>query len=295
MKNLVERLTDPHYRYRKYIRLVKRLYQRFRFERGHPESILIILGCQRSGTTMMSRGIFTRDLRAEVFGEASELSSQDIPHHHRLDPLCDVKLVFDRIHAPLIVIKPIQDSQNASELLAYFEKAKAIWLYRHYKDVASSNIRKWGLQNGVNDLRPIVENSHDNWRSERVPDRIKDIVRQHYSESMNPYDAAALFWYVRNSLFFELHLDRHPEVTLCKYEELVRNPLREMQQIYEFIGMDFPGKSIIPELHTDSVGKGTGIDLSPEIDQVCRNLLTSMDQAYAAHRARTIETIRDPL
>lgn len=39
-------------------------------------------------------------------------------------------------NAPLVVAKPLLDSQRTRELLEYFPKSFAIWIYRHYKSVA---------------------------------------------------------------------------------------------------------------------------------------------------------------
>jgi hypothetical protein len=97
-------------------------------------------------------------------------------------------------------------------------------------------LKNGGYKNGINNLRPIVEGQSHNWRSENVSEYTKQTVKKYFSEQMNPYDAAALFWFVRNRLFFEMDLDKNQDVMTCKYDELIDDPLRIMRDIYRFVG-----------------------------------------------------------
>ena len=75
--------------------------------KGNPKEkrVLFIVGCQRSGTTLLSR-IFERDLQTKTFGEAGAVTRQGSTSRLRLKPLSDVQQEIERAHAPLIVIKP---------------------------------------------------------------------------------------------------------------------------------------------------------------------------------------------
>ena len=143
--------------------------------------------------------------------------------------------------APLIVLKPLVETQRSPELLSYFEGAKALWIYRHYKDVARSNLKKFGQDRGIRNLRPIVNREPNNWRSEFVPEHIRDIVVEHFSEDMPLHDAAAFFWYVRNSYFFEFEYDKNPDIMIFHYNHFVTQPATMMQNIYTFLGQEYPG------------------------------------------------------
>jgi hypothetical protein len=224
--------------------------------------------------------IFDRDLNSRVFGEISKLSSEDRVHKIRLNPLPLVKMEIDRDRVPLVVLKPIVESQNALKLLRYFENSRVIWMYRNYRDVAASNIGHWGINNGKNDLQAIVRAAPQNWRSQNVPEYIRNIIINHFSETMNPYDAAALFWLARNQLFFELNLDKHPDVMMCKYEELVKNAAEVMGEIYRFVGCEYPSDKILTAVRSDLTGKGESIELSQEIDVLCHDLLEGLDTVY---------------
>lgn len=239
---------------------------------------LFIIGCQRSGTTMMLR-IFRKDLNAKVFGEFSKLSRHD-PDKIRLNPLDQVKREIKKENAPLIVLKPLVETQHTKQLLKYFPDSKALWMYRHYKDVASSNLINFGQHNGIDDLRPIVEGDPYNWRSEGASPQVRKVVSKYFSENMNQLDAAALFWYARNSLFFDLNMKGNPSIMMCRYQDLVYQPVEMMQEIYSFIDFPFPDKKIVEDVSSSSVGKGQDIKLNPEIEALCQQMLDRLDDAY---------------
>ena len=44
-----------------------------------------------------------------------------------------------------------------------------------------------------------------------------EIIRRFDYDRMTPESAAVLFWFVRNSLYFDLALDRRPDVALASY------------------------------------------------------------------------------
>ena len=241
------------------------------------KTIVPILGIQRSGTSMLY-WIFERDLATKVYRESSELSSQDKVEKIRLDPLPLVKKRFDRQRASLVVFKPLVESQLAHDLFDAIPGARALWAYRHYQDVASSNLKAFGMDNGVKDLQPFVRNDPANWRSQNSSEETREIIRSFFSEDMNPYDAAALFWWARCRLFFDLGLDSHPRVMLCRYEDLVTEPSLTMRRIYTFLGRQYPGDQIIRDVNPQSIGKGRTSKLSQDIESLCTDLLVRLDQ-----------------
>lgn len=241
--------------------------------------LLLILGCQRSGTTMMTR-IFEKDLNAKVFPEHSVLSNQDKLDGLRLNPLDEVNKVLMRERFPLVVLKPLVETQNGVALLNFFDDSRALWMFRHYADVANSNLNRFGLGNGIKNLRFIAQRDSTNWRSEKVSPPLQELVDRYFSEEMNPYDAAALFWYVRNSYFFELDLVSDPRVLMVRYSDLTEKAAVIVKEIYDHIGLPFPGPQLVSDVHSHSVGKGEKLDFSPEIERLCEEMLDRLDQAY---------------
>jgi len=217
------------------------------------KKIVFIIGYQRSGTTLLLN-IFDKDLRSKIFPEFSKLSNKD-KNKIRLNPLYDVKNIIEKQKANLIVIKPLVETQNILNLINYFKNSYAIFLFRNYLDVANSNLNKFGIKNGIKNLNPIIENQSNNWRSERVSEKTKNIIDKYYDENMSPFDAAALFWYVRNILFYELNLAVNKRILLCNYEYMVNNPKIVIKNIYKFIGYNYPRNNLVNKIFNSSVGK----------------------------------------
>lgn len=244
-----------------------------------PKTILFIIGCQRSGTSLMTR-IFENDFKTKIYNERSVLSSDDKINGKRLNSLDKVKKIIDNDRVEFVVVKPLVESQNANQLLEFFPNSKALWMFRNYRDVVSSNLKLFGIQRGIRNLKPIVLRESNNWRSEHVSEYTRDIINQYFSEDMNPYDAAALFWFARNRIFFEKNLDSSSAVGMCRYEDLVVQPKITMKNNYKFLGVEFPSEKILDDIKRSSIGKGDGVDISEEIDSLCRELLVRLELAY---------------
>lgn len=263
-------------------RLWKEFYHRFVRRSRRQTTRLFIVGCQRSGTTLMD-DVFDTDRNTKVYREVSKLSSFAPIEDglRRFKPLMLVENQLRRDRAPLVVMKPLVETQQADHILQHFSDAKAIWMYRHFLDVASSNLAHFGIRNGINNIRPIALDENNNWRSERVPEATRQLVKRYFSEEMNPHDAAVLFWYVRNCFFFDLRLNGHPRVMMLNYETLVSNPPLTMQRVYAFLGNDYPGDHIVEMVRSSSLGKGRSVEISPEIRTLASDLLTRLDRCFA--------------
>ena len=258
---------------------LRKILQKRSFDR---KNILFIVGSQRSGTTLMLQ-IFGSDPNAKIYGEFSELSSHGA-NKIRLNPLPLVKKEIQSNEKTFIVLKPLVESQNVLVLLKYFRHSKALWMYRDYRDSALSYVKYFGIECGVKDLRPIVKNQVKNWRAEKVPEKSKEIVLRYFSEDMNPYDAAVLFWYVRNSHFFELGLDKNPNVLMCRYRDLVTSPSTVVSEIYKELHQDYQEPKLMKTIHAKSLSRGFELELSPEIETLAEAMLEKLDRAYQAKK-----------
>jgi len=254
------------------------------------KKVIFIIGCQRSGTSLMTE-IFRADDSCKVYDEFSELSSQMEGHFCeyssdktdaklRLNPLESVKDYIYRNIQPVIVLKPLVETQNIIPLIESFDNSVGLWMFRDYRDVAASYLKRFGTNSGIRDLKPIVDNDQHNWRSEKVPKNVREIVLRYFSENMLPHDAAALFWFVRNSWFFELDLQKNFDILMCRYEDLVSMPVKTMKRIYKSANLNFPAHQVLKEVHSESIGKGATIKLSSEIEKLCSKLLENLDNTY---------------
>jgi len=242
------------------------------------KKIVFIIGCQRSGTTLLMN-IFNEDYQTKIFPEFSQLSNQDI-NKIRLNPLIDVKQIINRQKAKLIILKPLVEAQNILKLLDYFPNSYAIFIFRNYRDVVNSDLNHFGLLNGVKNLKHIIDKQQNDWRAEYISDETKRIIIDHYHENMPPYDAAALFWYTRNILFFELNLNENKRIYLCDYTDLVFRPEIVMKNIYKFIDYRFPTNNLLKNIYTSSEGRGKDIKISQSVEYLCQNLFNRLIDNY---------------
>ena len=264
---------------RRYHLFLKTLYQSLIASRHQDKNVLFIVGCQRSGTTMLMN-IFERDNKIKLYRELSKLSTYDELSPREFKPLDEVDRIIRTQKMRDVVGKPIVESQNTDRLLDEIGNSNALWVNRHYRDVVASNLKSFGINNGLRNLSYIFDEVPNNWRSDRVSEKTKEIVRKYYSESLSEYDAAALFWYARNVLFFERELQNDPRVLICKYEDFVSSAGNIMRRIYQFMGSEYPAKDITYDVHPRSVGKGKKVEISPEIESMCENLYSQLEEAY---------------
>ena len=233
--------------------------------------------------------MFERDWFAKSYAEVSAVNRDEEPFRIRLKSLPEVRKEIDKRPARLIVLKPLVESQRANDILKYFDSSRAVWIYRNYRDVASSNLARFGPDNGIADVAQLLDGGEDNWRSEYVPADAYDLVRELFTDDLTPYDSAVLFWYARNALYFDLELYRNPNVMLCRYESLVQHPETVVPAIYRFAGCPFPGPSIIRQVHSRSVSKGKAIELSPRIVEHAEHMLQKLDRQWHSQLQKSAE------
>jgi len=259
----------------RWFRLRKRVRQWVLYRPGREKTILFIAGCQRSGTSMMSH-LFRLDWDCVTFDELSPLSSISDSMRMRWRPLPEVRDRVMRERAPLVVTKPLVESQNLDRLLDGIPGSRAVWIFRPFRDVARSNVAYFGPENSHEDVRGLLSGETDDWRAQGLDPSDQAAVARLYRATMAPEDAAALFWFARNSLYFSRGFDRDDRIRLCLYDDLVADPSRVMRQVYGFLGRAYPGDRILGDVFGDSKGRGRTLELDPAVDELCRGLLDRM-------------------
>jgi hypothetical protein len=198
-----------------------------------------------------------------------------------------IKRLIDEERNDFIVIKPINDSQHADHLLSLYPNAKAIWLYRDYNAVSNSAVKKW-----QDAQKNIVLWLAENYGKEEFPnnDLTKDCsvylerieldtiatIRKVANVNMTQEEGAALLWYIRNKIFFDLALQNDKRVYIIKYENLVTDSEKNMRKLCEHIGCKF-SKKTIEKIKTSSVKNEYPFELGSSIEQICKKLLNDLD------------------
>ncbi len=262
----------------RWLRLRKRVFQFFRYPAGRVKPVVFVVGCQRSGTSLMHH-LLRLDWHTVTYDEESPLSAADPVEGLRWAPLPEVVRRISRDRAALVAAKPLVESQNLDRLLDAFPGSRALWMYRDFGAVARSNVKYFPPGTSHSDLAPILADDQSNWRAERLGAGARDLVRSLYRPDLTAVDAAALFWYARNSLLFERGLDGDPRVRTCRYEHLLGDPAGVMRGVYAFIGRPWPGERIIRDVEPATGRPAAPTALDPAVSGACAGLLARLDAA----------------
>ncbi len=184
--------------------------------------------------------------------------------------------------APVVSFGCILDSQRCDRLLSRFEGAKAIWVYRRYQDAASSSVRLWGehqkdLARSVarGELGPL------GGRAAGVRPEMVKLFRELFTEELSNEDGACLYWYLRNSVYFDLGLDRDDRVLPLQYEDAVLNSEAAFRRVFDFLGFPYHPE-IVGQIFSTSVGKDRWAGAAPHIEELCDGLKARLDERYEA-------------
>lgn len=245
---------------------------------------LMIMGAQRSGTTLLSR-IFDDLYYADVYGEFSDLSSND-KYRLRLNSPAEVNTILSKANATLSVLKPLVESQRANFWMDKLPHSAVVWLYRDFRDVASSSVLKFGpREGGISQARAFVDEEfacrdYSTWKAENASQATLKAIRECYRPDIAPTDAAALFWYGRNKLFSEQRLEENERVILVKYEAFVAQPFLVISYILNVLGIQEIKSTTLSGIDRKSIGKGSALQVSDTIDKLCSDVMADLDRHF---------------
>lgn len=240
---------------------------------GSPEFLILILGCQRSGTTLIER-IFRTDLDSVVFGEYCELTIAS--DRTVWQPLDKVQSTIASCNAKYAVAKPLFESNRAVELLAYFTTASVIWMFRDPTYVVHSMKKKWDDQ-FFEISRKVESDEEGHWRCESLIDEIE--AEAHSNPTLD--ERYALFWKKRNEIAFVKGLDKDERVLFLNYETLVKYP----EYCIEIIMRKASGCGVWRFFHTDanidSLRKSLSLNISDQTQKDCQTLYERLNALSA--------------
>jgi hypothetical protein len=232
-----------------------------------------VVGVQRSGTNMLVRGL-ERAPEFEVHNENDGAAFT----RFRLRPDADIRALVMRSGHRYVLFKPLADSHRTGELLDGVgtpSPGRAIWAYRSVDGRVRSALAKFGTNN-LDVLREIAAGGgRDRWQAQGLSDENRAVIESFDYARMTPDSAAALFWYVRNSLYFETGLDRRDDVALASYDRFVAEPEQMMRALCVFLGFPY-APALVEHVDRRSAG-GARLDLDPEIRRRCDGLTARLD------------------
>jgi hypothetical protein len=237
-----------------------------------------LVGVQRSGTNMVVRGL-EESPEVEVHNENDGAAFE----RFQLRPDAVVRQIILESRHGYVLFKPLCDSHRVDELLALDTPTpgRAIWAYRGVDGRVRSALAKFGDTN----LRVLTEiaagRADDMWQARRLSAETLDLIRSFAWGSMTPASAAALFWYVRNNLFFELGLHTRDDVLLCSYDDLVADPEPGTRALADFLGMDWHRGLAAHIERRDARRTAAPLDLDPRVRRLCDDLETRLREVVA--------------
>jgi hypothetical protein len=236
--------------------------------------VVLIFGCQRSGTTMLQQTFLDRSWRVLILEE----------HDRRLvgpdeTTWQEYSAVLGRIRRlpfEVVAAKPLVESASATALMDAAGTVKAVWMLRPYPDVARSNVSKFGLDNPYQDLQPIRSRDATDWRYRGMTEETWETVTTLLNRRLTPLDAAALFWWTRNQLYFDQRLWDDDRIRILRYERACNQPDEVIRSLSGYIGVALPIRSITPRVRVRPSPLETR-ELDPDVDRLCGKLWDSFE------------------
>lgn len=246
--------------------------------RARPDErhLVVIFGCQRSGTTMVQQTFLDRSWRVLILEEHDRLLVGPGPEETTWQDYSTVLGRIRRLPFEVVAAKPLVESASATALMDAGGAVKAVWMLRHYAGVARSNVSRFGVDNPYRDLQPIRSRDALDWRYKGMTEETWETVIALLNRRLTPLDAAALFWWTRNQLYFDQRLWEDDRIRILRYERACNQPDEVIRSLSSHIGLELPRGSIAPRVRAQPFPPETK-ELHPDVERLCRKLWDSFE------------------
>lgn len=256
-------------------------YKKWRWRVGHgfpPGSAtpVFLVGVQRSGTNMIVRGLETSP-EFEVYNENNRRAFE----RFRLRSDDEIARLIANSRHRYVLFKPLCDSHQVDRLLDELTVARpgrALWAYRGVDGRVRSALAKFGDSN----LRVLAEiaaghGSHY-WQGQRLSPDSLELIRSFDYTRLSPASASALFWYVRNSLYFDLKLDERDDVMVVSYDAIVTDPEPVMRGVCQLLDLAWT-PALVAHIAPRGGKAERRLDIEPRIRERCDDLEARLREA----------------
>ena len=255
-------------------RTVKSINQKLTYA-GPGAKPVFIVGCQRSGTNMVMR-VLDRSLNVKSYNEDNRQAFDN----YRLKQDDVIHQLVEKANSDWVAFKPLCDSQNIDRLLERYPDAKALWIYRDYRDSTNSAAKHWSR--GQIALIKLLATNEDweHWLVERLSDDRRQLVTSLYDHKISIHEAASLKWFIRNEIYFDYDLAKLPErVKLVRYESLVNDPVVEFGSLFKFLDIEFD-PDFVADVFNSSIRKSEFPRIDTRISELCSELLQRLEHEF---------------
>jgi hypothetical protein len=246
--------------------------------RSSERRVFLIFGCQRSGTTMLQQTFLDRSWRVLTLGEHDRrlVRPGPGPEEGTWQEYSTVVGRLRRLPFEVVAAKPLVESASAATLMDAAGTVKAVWMIRHYAEVAQSNVNRFGRDNPYRDLRPIRSRDATDWRYRGMTEETWATVSSLLNRGLTPLDAAALFWWARNRLYFDQRLWEDDRIRILRYERACGQPEEVIGSLSRYIELPLPAGSIAPRVRARPLPPET-LELDAEVGRLCTELWDSFE------------------
>ncbi len=243
----------------------KNLYWHIRPGDTHRRLHLFVAGVQRSGTNMLM-DILEKSWIIDAYHERDERAFDN----YKMRELPVIERLASKSPFPVFAIKSLFELQELPELMHHFPPAKALWIVRDYNDTVNSTLKSFS-RHLVDRINRAVKPGNVEWLGAGMSDETRQLLTPFVHPEMEPADAAAIQWYLRNVLFFEMEFDANPNVLTISYEKLVTEPADEIGRICEFIEVPYVSR-LSQDIFSSSIGKRNKPPIQPAVKALCDGL-----------------------
>jgi len=258
--------------------LGKRLARSVVRARSSERRVVLIFGCQRSGTTMLQQTFLDRSWRVLILEEHDRrlIGPAPGPEETTWQEYSTVLGRIRRLPFEVVAAKPLVESASATALMDAAGAVKAIWMLRRYPEVAQSNVSRFGPDNPYRDLQPIRARDARDWRYKGVTEETWETVTALSNRRLTPFDAAALFWWTRHQLYFDQRLWQDDRIRILRYERTCNQPDEVIRSLSGHIGVALPPGSIASRVRAQPSPAETR-ELDPDVERLCGKLWDSFN------------------
>lgn len=254
--------------------------RRFIWSAAHncsPNAIPIyVVGLQRSGTNMLF-GAFANTPEAEVYNESAN-SRAFFNWALRDDDV--LRSLIESSRHRCIVFKPLCDSHRVVHLmegLGVPRRGRSVWIYRDFADRVRSVFGHWPER--TDSFGQRIANGFRGLETGGLSEERLAFATRFDPATMSRASGAALFWYLRNILFFDLELDQRPDVALISYDRFVLEPARFMTQLCDFAGLPFR-RAMVHGVARRPPPTSVELDIDPRIASACDDLRKRLNDEF---------------
>jgi hypothetical protein len=259
-------------------RLERRLWRSTKVITGRNPAVgrrhVFVAGVQRSGTNMLME-LLEWSRWTDVYHETDPRAFSN----YRLRPREIIRALASSSRAPIFVIKTLCELDELQVLMHDFQPAKTLWIVRHFDDSVTSAVRSFA--NFASQVHRLAKDkTAAEWRGNGMSDHTQRLLQTLDHSELSESSGAALMWYYRNVLFFELGLQRDARVRLLFYEDLASKPVDTMREIFNFLDLPDWSPHITRYVHAKSIGNSQLAPIEPGVRSLCDSLYTQFEKLH---------------